>query len=94
MRKGFDDPLYVDDAKKLANDKLMSDYLKSLWKEAEAGTEWPFYADIGFQLEPFYTKNGLPLVLLVTTEDMRIRLVNVGHNATYIKSWITTLLNE
>lgn len=78
----------MDDAKKLANDKLMSDYLKSL------GVDWPFYADVGFQLEPFYTSNGLPLVILVTTDDMQIRLINVGHNAAYIKSWITTLLNE
>ena len=82
------DPLYPTAAKKVTHDKQMANYEKKL------GSNWPFLADRYYHLKPFFYQKGLPLVVVVNTENMKIEFVNVGHDADKIKSTISELLKQ
>ena len=74
--------MYGPDANTVIHDALMTDYL------AEQGMPYPLVADTGFQLEPYYPAQGLPLVIILKTDAMTIEYVAVGFNESYITSVI------
>ena len=78
----FDRPVYEDPALKKFHDNMMKAYQASL------GSTWPFFADIGWQLEPYFDAEGLPLTLLVDTATMKIIHVAVGHHSEMLKTKI------
>ena len=81
-----DAPMYPDESKKDSHDKLMSDYAESI------GSRWPMAADLDFSLKPYYDKNGLPLIMLITTDDMVIRFVQVGNDGPAVRAAIDSFL--
>ena len=50
------------------------------------GSSWPLLADVGWQLEPFFDTEGLPMVMLVSTENMQILHASVGHHSEMLKN--------
>ncbi len=80
-------PMYPSLSMKKLHDKQMASYHKKL------GGTFPFAADIGFKLKPFFVKGGLPLVLLIDTQTMKIEYLNIGHYAKQAKNAATALLN-
>ncbi len=82
----LDRPIYGDPKLKLAHDAAFKKY------EATVGSTWPLLADIGWQLEPFFDVEGLPLVVLIKTEDMSVLMAKVGHNSEATKALIEGVL--
>lgn len=78
--------MYGDPSLKNEHDQLMAGYAKAL------GSTWPQFADVGWQMEPFFPINGLPLVVLVDTQTMRIHHVSVGHHSAMLKTMIDEIL--
>jgi hypothetical protein len=78
--------MYEDPNLKPAHDAAFKSYQVTL------GSTWPLLADIGWQLEPFFDTDGLPLVVLVTTKDMRILSATVGHHSEMLKEMIEATL--
>ena len=78
--------MYADSSLKQSHDKLLEEYAKSL------GSSWPQFADIGWQMEPFFPHTGLPLVVLVDTQTMRIHHVSIGHHSAMLKTMIDEIL--
>ncbi len=83
----FDRPLYKDPGQKTGHDNMMAGYEKSV------GSSWPFFADPDWLLEPFFYKDGLPLAVLVTTADMAIVQVAVGHESSSLKEAILSVVD-
>lgn len=82
----FDRPLFEDPSLEMSHKALFISYQNTL------GSTWPLLADIGWQLEPFFDTEGLPLVMLVTTEDMQIRHASVGHHSEMLKTMAEEIL--
>jgi hypothetical protein len=83
----FDQPIYADPALKTTHDNMMKGYERSI------GSSWPFYADVGWTLEPYFDTDGLPLVVLVDTATMTILHGSVGHHAQMIKDMILAFVS-
>jgi hypothetical protein len=73
---------------KSSHANLMTSYEKSL------GSTWPFFADPDWKLEPYFASQGLPLVMLVTTADMRIVHASVGHHSKMLKEKADEVLGK
>lgn len=58
------------------------------------GATWVMVADIGWQMEPFFYEDGLPLVVILSTDDMTMDLVMVGHHSDMIRTTIETILGQ
>ncbi len=84
----FDRPVYEDPALKKFHDNMMVAYADSL------DSTWPFFADIDWQLEPYFNEDGLPLTILVDTSDMKILHVSVGHHSDMLKTKIEALISQ
>ena len=80
--------MYGQPSDKGSHDNLMKGYAKSL------GSTWPFYADVGWKLEPYFSTDGLPLVMLVTTADMKIVHASVGHHSQMLKDKADEVLGQ
>jgi len=84
----FDAPMYGQPSNKNSHDNLMKGYAKSL------GSTWPFFADPDWNLEPYFATDGLPLTVLVTTDDMKIIHASVGHHSEMLKMKVEEVLGE
>lgn len=84
----FDRPVYEDPELKKFHDNMMAAYAVSL------DSTWPFFADVGWQLEPYFNEDGLPLTVLVDTSDMKIVHVSVGHHSDMLKTKIGELTGQ
>ncbi len=84
----FDGPMYGQPSDKKSHDNLMKGYAESL------GSTWPFYADPEWVLGPYFDTDALPLVMLVTTEDMKILHASVGHHSEMLKTKIDEVFAE
>ncbi len=84
----FDRPLFADPSLEKAHENFFVGYQKTL------GSSWPLLADLGWQLEPYFDTDGLPLVMLVSTEDMVIRHLSVGHHSDMLKTMALEILSQ
>ena len=82
----FDQPLFDDPGLEPAHKALFISYQNTL------SSTWPLVADVGWQLEPFFDTDGLPLVMLVSTEDMQIKYLSVGHHSEMLKQMAEEML--
>ena len=57
--------------------------LMNNWKESY-GVEYPFVPDPDFIMEPYFTENAVPLTVILTTEDMRIRYLDLGYSSAFL----------
>ena len=82
-----DQPMYpADGSKNEFHDKIMVDYAESI------GSQWPMAADIEYKMKYYYYKNGLPLILLISTDDMVIRFAQVGNDGIAVRDAIDAFL--
>ncbi|MFT7582236.1 MAG: hypothetical protein ACI9MR_003918 [Myxococcota bacterium] len=58
----------------------------------ERKANYPVLADIGWQLEQYFTQNATPLTMVVRTSDMKILYQEVGYNGGTIENLVRTYL--
>ena len=62
--------------------------------QSRLGATWPFYADVSRHLIPYFFEDGLPMTLLITTDDMQIQMISIGHNEAEVIAEALRLLGE
>lgn len=60
--------------------------------EEALGSTWPFFADVGWSLAPYFSKDGLPLMILLDTATMEIVHLSVGHESGTIKDKVLSIV--
>jgi hypothetical protein len=83
-----DRPLFEDPDLEEAHKNFVSSYHDSI----ESG--WPVLADIGWQMQPFFDGNGPPVGLLISTDDMVIQHLSLGHEPKALEASIKEMLER